>query len=238
MEKSKSRNDGIRHSNADYVCILDSDDRLTPDSIEKRVKIFIENPDFNGVVFGYVERGKHIPLKKFLSSEFNGDVLIRFIKQQFIHHNGILVSRANMLAIGMYNERLTNWEDHDLLIKLMANLPFKYCHALVAINQTMAESASTNHSKIIKQGVKFSTVLKQNSEIVAKIGYSKLKHIEFKENWFLIDSYFQTKNYKQLLNYFYLSLKKWPFRTISEKGLIKRFFLALLKSNLGKMRTL
>ena len=51
-EKAYSRNRGVKETNAEYICFLDSDDTLTKNSIERRLYFLLSCSEFRSASFG------------------------------------------------------------------------------------------------------------------------------------------------------------------------------------------
>ncbi|GAB1265478.1 glycosyltransferase family A protein [Aurantivibrio infirmus] len=154
-EKSASRNRGVIEVEADLVCFLDSDDLLTKNSIESRVRVFQSDPQFKGVSFGDTCRGStqenndktidKLNIKLDLQSYINN--------KETVHTSGFLISRAALLAEGLFCESLTNREDIELLVRLFNKYEFRHCGELVSILRTHGDNrARSNWDKIIRQG--------------------------------------------------------------------------------------
>ena len=183
QEKSAARNAGVRAVATDYVCFLDSDDELTPDSVARRLEIFLRDPAFNGVAYGFsTGAAKPEELSAWLQSPPEGDVLTRYLRQHFVNNNGFLLARETMLRHGMYQETLTHREDRELLIRLAAKLEFRSARSVVTHVHRTAGSARFDYHKANAQGLELIRLLQANAEVVARLG-DQLKAIEQTERW-------------------------------------------------------
>jgi glycosyltransferase involved in cell wall biosynthesis len=183
QEKSAARNAGVRAVTTNYVCFLDSDDELTPSSVSERLEIFLREPNFNGVAYGFSTGAvKPEELSAWLQSPPEGDVLTRYLRQHFVNNNGFLLARETMLRHGMYQESLTHREDRELLIRLAAKLEFRSSRSVVTHVHRTAGSARFDYLKANAQGLELIRLLKANAEVAARLG-DQLKAIEQAEHW-------------------------------------------------------
>lgn len=173
-EKSAARNDGVRAAeDAEFVCMLDSDDVLLPDSLASRSTLFLEDPAFDGVAYGISDRGggnREARLREFAAHAPTGDVLAAYLENPFVDNNGYLLRRETMLHLGMYREDLTNREDIELLIRLAAKLEFRFCGSYSARIRRVDSSARANHAKILAQGNRMVDWLKADPTVTARLG--------------------------------------------------------------------
>lgn len=206
-EKSFSRNAGILASTADYLAFLDSDDTLTPDSVEMRMAIFSEDPTFAGVSFG-LRLGAQDDISivaSYLSKLPRGGRLT--FEQYLDHHkwlstNSYLIGRQAMLSHGMYNEELTNGEDIELFLRLMSTLEFRCCGTVVTrIFRDASNRARDNAKKIIEKGLVISRILEGNQGIAQKFDFV-IRHMKKKEYAQLLRAYYQAKLYQNYRSMF------------------------------------
>jgi len=231
-EKSFSRNVGILASTADYLAFLDSDDMLTPDSVEMRMALFFDNPDFRGVSFG-LRLGADDEVEKvarFLSTLARGGQLTaeQYIEDpKWLSTNSYLLSRQAMLSCGMYNEGLTNGEDGELFLRLFASLKFRFCGTVVTrIYGDAPNRARDNAEKNIDRGFNLSRILEANAVIAEKFDFA-IRHIKKKEYARLLKSYYRVRQYEKYREMFVEGLRNGlgP-RTL---WYWKRYFYALVK---------
>lgn len=182
-EKSAARNAGVRAVTADYVCFLDSDDELTPDSVSRRLEIFLRDTSFDGVVYGFSEgAGRPEELAALLNAPPEGDVLANYLRQQFVNNNGFLLARENMIRHGMYQEALTHREDRELLIRLAAQFEFRSSRSVVNHVHRTADSARFEYAKATAQGLEMIRLLRANPQVTERLG-PRLQEVEQAEYW-------------------------------------------------------
>lgn len=196
-EKSAARNDGVRATGADLVCMCDSDDELTPDSVETRVALFLNDPEFNGVAYGISDRGVPFDVSAFSGNSYQGDVVEPYLRSPFIDNNCYLLSRENMLHKGMYRPELTNREDMELLIRLMVRLPFRFCGAVVAKVRRIDSSARSRFEKIIAQDKGLSRAILSIEDVARRLGPAWCRYVQYDELQMLARAYYKAGRYRE-----------------------------------------
>ena len=228
-EKSAARNDGIKATQAAFVCVLDSDDLLTPESVEVRLRVFLDDRDFDGVAYGPVvgeEDWGEPPRRSGNSPE--GDVLEAYVKDHFVRNPGYLISTANMLRYGMYREDLTHREDVELLVRLAARLEFRCCHAPVARIRRVDRSARFDYGKYLQQGDRLVAYLRSDPYVLTRLG-DRLADIEFSEAKGLARAQYRTSDYRGFRRSYLDLCRSWPGRMLAEGRFLRRFLFSLLR---------
>lgn len=133
--RSAARNAGLQHSTGDLIVFLDSDDLLTPTSIEVRARVFESSPDV-GVVYGDMHvistAGRHLGLH----SEYmagprpTGFVLSELALRSFVLMPAMI--RRTALGDHLFDVTLEQCEDYDLWRRLAASCQFQYAAEPVA----------------------------------------------------------------------------------------------------------
>jgi glycosyltransferase involved in cell wall biosynthesis len=196
LEKSASRNRGVRECGTEFVSFLDSDDVLTPDSVADRMRIFTQDPEFNGVAFGACihENRQHseppaTPAVLSLDDYLGGVGELRT--------NGFLLRRDVMLTQGMYNETLTNREDIELFIRLLSQLEFRSSGTVASIYRSGGSArARDNWQNIIRQGTALTDALAQDRPVMSVLGsrYRQLRSDEYRE---LLRALYRSEQYRR-----------------------------------------
>jgi glycosyltransferase involved in cell wall biosynthesis len=122
---SSSRNSGIRLAKGEYVCFLDSDDLLAPQSLENRVNALLQAHDKN-IVAGVFDQSIPIP------ENFSGTIeskatkptkdYVDFISTQGdcpFNANQPMLKRAILVELGGFPEKYPQAEDWRLWSKAM-----------------------------------------------------------------------------------------------------------------------
>jgi glycosyltransferase involved in cell wall biosynthesis len=116
------RNIGIRESRAEFIILLDSDDLLKPDCLQRRIALMERNPDLDFVTF-QTEAFKNAPgdIRKIWSPDVQGDDLLRFLLFELPWIiTGPIWRRSSLLRLGMFDESLLSWQDLELHVRALA----------------------------------------------------------------------------------------------------------------------
>jgi glycosyltransferase involved in cell wall biosynthesis len=130
-ERSKARNEGVRHSQGDYIAFLDSDDVWFPTKIEKQVQILDEKPVVGVVYTGVQYIDTHGDP---YVGEISWDVLKRkrpSLYEDLMTHNvisgsssSVMIRRHCMDRVGLFDESMNACEDLDLWRRLAQHFAF------------------------------------------------------------------------------------------------------------------
>jgi glycosyltransferase involved in cell wall biosynthesis len=189
QEKSAARNAGIQAAETEYICFLDSDDLFVEGAIDALLAIFEKDQEFNGAAYGgsLIGDAVEIPIEQLPE----GNVLHRYVQKPFLHTLSFLMRRNVLLDIGLYNESLTNLEDIDLFIRLMARLEFRCTRTLVGKIRKQEDSASKAYQNVIRQGTGLLDSIMKDEFAITQLG----------DHWKVL----QAKGYDELLRALYKS---------------------------------
>ncbi len=237
-EKSYSRNRGVKETDADYVCFLDSDDILTEDSVETRIECLLDRGKYDasfGLRLDESEEDKLINIDSYFKRLDAKAVLTldQYLNdRKWLSTNSFLIHRETMLRYGMYNEELSNQEDVELFIRLLLKIKFYFCGTIVTkIFSDVDNRARNNFNKIIQQGTKLSKVLESNPDIVKGLG-NRLWQLKGREYSEILSALYHSRRYSEFKDMFMsgvdtgLSPKNFKF--------YRRFVLSYLMSFLTR----
>lgn len=81
------------------------------------------------------------------------------------------------MAVGLFNEQLTNMEDRELLQRMAASLKFSCCKTAVQnAHRVDAVSACSNYDRLIRQGKKYIEEFRRNG-LLAELALGEDKTI-------------------------------------------------------------
>jgi glycosyltransferase involved in cell wall biosynthesis len=123
---SVNRNRGFSHSIGEFITFLDADDLWTDDKLDLQYKALLQNPQA-GVVYSWTDcideegrflhHGSHV--------QWYGNVYHQFLLDDFIGSgSNAMIRRDALMAVGKFDETLTNAEDTDMWLRLAANYDF------------------------------------------------------------------------------------------------------------------
>ena len=123
--KAASLNVALAHSSKPFVWIVDDDDIVCPDALDRLTRLLVENPDAG---FAY---GRHLRFhedtasgkRQFLPTGHWRDCapdefLKMTLEDFFVHQPGMLVRRSLYDAVGPFDETLMRSQDYEMLIRL------------------------------------------------------------------------------------------------------------------------
>ena len=144
---SAARNIGIKYNldKTDAFMILDADDEMFCDKIEKCVSVMSQNIDSIGSVYAdYI-----ISKKDYKVYEYKKPYNKKSLKKECIIHSGSLINSNVFKKIGFYDETLRVCEDYDLWLRMCES--FISCH--IAEPLTLVLDHSENSTNSVKKEV-------------------------------------------------------------------------------------
>ena len=148
---SSALNTGIKNMTGKYFSWLSHDDMYYPNKIEESIK-FIKNE--KQIVYSdydlLYQKNLKIIRHKCKKSKLKYDSLIN------IDLNGItmLISKTNLLSVGLFDEKLKYTQDYDMWFKLLKKYEFIHINKSLAISRIHFEQDSNNILSQ-KEGKKF-----------------------------------------------------------------------------------
>ncbi len=124
-----ARNTGIHAASGEFIAFQDSDDEWMPGKLAKQLEAFQHAPSDTGVIYTAFWRieGKektYTPSKDVLTT--NGFLLEELLKRNFITTQSILVKKACLEEVGLFDETMPRLQDWELLLRLAKHYPFHF----------------------------------------------------------------------------------------------------------------
>ena len=164
-----ARNLALRNSSGKYICFLDSDDYLLPNSIDSRVNVLNNHPEI-GLVFTDFSKiiqykGRNVTFRhndlaetKFLEHLsthlyapaennvylFEKDIFFELIIRSFIWTGTVMIRREVLSCVGYFSEKLKISEDHDFWLRICAIYPIAFYSICTAV-YTMHDKGITKN---------------------------------------------------------------------------------------------
>jgi glycosyltransferase involved in cell wall biosynthesis len=123
QERSVSRNIGIERCTSPYIQIIDADDLLAPDKVERQIK-YLESHSDVGAVFGdksIFSTHKDDPNNRRQTYHDVDDILKEIIKLNTIVPGMLLFRKSFFKDYGLFDENIVIAEDRELLIRALLN---------------------------------------------------------------------------------------------------------------------
>ena len=217
--------------NRDNVCFLDSDDVLAHDAVEQRVSLFNEIETGACVSFG-IFRTSATERSDLLYQKKRGDKLLleEYLAQHdYCHNNAFLIDREVFLADGMYDTRLRNKEDIELILRLLSKYPFYYCGTEVGEVRSICGSnrARNNHERIIAQEGVFSDIILSNVELRNTLSQALMHKLICADTEEILRSLYKLGRYSNYRSYYKQALKQGNIRNL--RRFSQRFWLSYVK---------
>ena len=120
-----ARQNGLMEARGEFVCILDSDDRLMPYALSNVMAVFAENPETDLVYCNNRQwmRGERIRTFKYPRFDDNQAMIRSTFLRPVVpfKHSGTTFRRDVALALGGYDTNLPLKVDIDLFLKFLGN---------------------------------------------------------------------------------------------------------------------
>ncbi|MFO7603619.1 MAG: glycosyltransferase family A protein [Gammaproteobacteria bacterium] len=124
---SAARNTGIRQARGEWLALLDSDDEWLPDKLARQAAAIAAEPDYQLCHCDeiWIRQGRRVnPMKK--HAKAGGWIFERCLPLCAISPSAVLLHRALLDQVGLFDERLPACEDYDLWLRVCARHPVLY----------------------------------------------------------------------------------------------------------------
>lgn len=235
--QSFCRNLGVKSSDSDFVCFLDSDDALEHDAVEKRMSLFNELKEDVRVSFG-VFRTLGTKRNDLLYKKKRGDKLLLeeyFDQNGWCNNNGFLIDRKVFLADGMYNSRLRNKEDIELILRLLSKHPFYYCGTEIGVVRDVCGSnrARYNYEGIISQEGVFADIVLGNVLLREALGHAAIQKLICSDTEEILRSLYKLGKYGDYRSSYKQAVKLGNIK--NSRRFSQRFWLSYVKELSNKI---
>ena len=121
-ERAAARNNGIEKSSAPYVALLDADDLWHPEKLAKQLSAIKAQPDA-GLCYTLADTidsgGKQLH-NSYHWRTYSGRVFDELLRSNFITNSSVLLRRASLLNVGLFDSHLPVFgsEDWDLWLRV------------------------------------------------------------------------------------------------------------------------
>ncbi|MFN6566348.1 glycosyltransferase [Dendronalium sp. ChiSLP03b] len=141
-----NRNRGFHHSYGEFITFIDADDIWTSNKLEAQYKALVEYPEA-AVAYSWTncidETGKF--LRKCSYVQWTGDVYHKLLLDDFIGSgSNVMIRRNAFIAVGGFNESLSNAQDTDLWLRLAASYHFVSIPESQILYRVSAQSMSSD----------------------------------------------------------------------------------------------
>lgn len=172
-----ARNTGIRHSHANYIAFLDSDDEWLKNKLEKQMPI-IQNADENiGVVYAYSvmqnEDGSNASIQR---PSMRGDILSDLLYGKCPAISSSALIRRECFQDHLHDETLPSFQDWDLWLQIAQDYQFEYIPEPLCIIYLGTPAQATRNISSRLRGLDL-FLNKWGDLIIEKFGKKQVKRI-------------------------------------------------------------
>ena len=216
--RSFLRNEGIRKSNGDIICILDSDDIWYKDKLDTLFEIFNTKKEVDFILHNVLKSDDYTNYK--YKADFYKNILKDVITNKILPYPFYSFRKSILNTFDLYDENMVDGQ-HDFLLRVASQINIYYCSKVLAFKKAHPENISNTPriSALINYDITLEKLLKKN----------KLTRKEFiryrSKNYFkLAKFYFKAGEKEDGIKYLNKILKETHFnKKIHIKSLILKF---------------
>ena len=121
---SAARNNGIRNTHYEWICLLDSDDSWQRDKLEKQVRALLDKPDYlichtNETWY----RNDKVLSQKKKHKKRGGFIFQHCLPLCAISPSSVIIKKQLFDEIGLFDENLPACEDYDMWLRICCRYP-------------------------------------------------------------------------------------------------------------------
>ncbi|MDI5920880.1 glycosyltransferase family A protein [Halomonas sp. LR5S13] len=178
--QSAARNHGVALSDANYIGFLDSDDLLVKTAVASRMRLAMEHPDFEGIIFGdkidEATKQSLLPGKKQYADALTLEEYIE--NMGWLHTNSFIMNRVAFELLNGFNEELRKKEDVEFFLRALEKQEARYAKGPCCIVRDVGtQRARHDHERIIQQGQRFIEAIQNNSTLTSVLSHDQKKKL-------------------------------------------------------------
>lgn len=122
-----ARNLGIKKSNGDYICFLDSDDRWVKSKLQTQVDLVTKNPEIKICYTDeiWIRKGIRVNQKQ-IHQKYSGWIYQRCLPLCIISPSSVMIYRDVFDKAGYFDEDMIVCEDYDLWLRISHLYPITF----------------------------------------------------------------------------------------------------------------
>lgn len=152
------RNEGIRRAKGEYICLLDSDDYISPTCLEKECKKMVESNHDVGLIYsGNIDVNFNGKIIRKRHNHERGDVFKESLGHCVCSTTGVLIKKECFLVCGLLAEELDRRDvfsrlDHnEMFIKIAQHYKFDYVDEYLTYCRRHKNSLQHDNNYVIQR---------------------------------------------------------------------------------------
>lgn len=166
LGQPKSRNEGIKIAQGEYIGFLDDDDEWLPHKLEKQINKFQSVPENVGLIYcglRYIHENKNMP--KIIIPKLRGNLFTNILKENFFGSSTPLIKKECFNKSGFFDGNFLSGEDWDMWIKISKNYEIDCVPEALTLYHVHGNQMSANFRDTIEG---FEKILEKHSADIHK----------------------------------------------------------------------
>lgn len=184
--RSFLRNEGIRKSSGDIICVLDSDDLWKKNKLSNLFNLFNQEQHINFIFHNanILNANKTVISNTYtFQKDFTKNILKEILGNKILPYPFYSFKRSMLQEIDIYDENMIDGQ-HDFFIRAAAKYPFYYCSKILSskiehttnLSKNLRVSALTNYIITLKKLLKGKTITDKEYRRYVSTVYYKIAH--------------------------------------------------------------
>tara|TARA_B100002052_G_C15828337_1_gene574091 strand:+ start:323 stop:1105 length:783 start_codon:yes stop_codon:yes gene_type:complete len=181
-----ARNQGIKFSNYDWICFIDSDDQWKEKKLEKVFNTINNFKDCNCVIHNEIfkkKNGNEVQFNYKAKFKKNKSTFNQLFLNNFLSTSSVSLKKKLIIDANFFDEELANAQDYDLWLKIGDNFNFQFIDEFLGYYNERDNNITSRAYK--NKIINLIKILKKNKRNVSRLNYYyKFFRILINKEWF------------------------------------------------------